>query len=66
MNYLDRVYVFLKNMPPGARVNLKELKEPNRFICALNYLIETGLIDPNKFNRDDGWTKLKKTKDGVP
>jgi hypothetical protein len=59
MDYCDRVFTHLEEMHPGASIDLTKLKEPNRFICAVNYLL-TYYINPNNFQWDEEWTRLTK------
>jgi len=61
MDYPDRVYNYLVHeLEPGCEVNIAKLKEPNRFLCAVNYLVSCGYITNLEFGINDNYKKLKK------
>lgn len=61
MDYPDQVYNYLVHeLEPGRRVNIAKLKEPNRFLCAVNYLVFCGYITNMQFGVNDDYTILKK------
>lgn len=60
MDYPDRVFLWLKSLPSGARVKVSGMKEPNRFACAVNYLVELGVISNYEYGVNEDWTILKK------
>jgi hypothetical protein len=61
MDYCDRVFTHLDNLEPGTTIDLTELKEPNRFVCAVTYLLSY-YIDPINWQWNETWTYLRKLK----
>jgi len=64
MDYLTRVWNYLDELPGGKTINVSNLNEPERFWCAVNYLVELGLITNIGWGRDGNWSKLRKYGEG--
>lgn len=59
MDYCDRVFTYLDNLEPGATIDLTNLNEPNRFVCAVTYLLNY-YIDPINWQWNESWTYIRK------
>ena len=60
MDYEDQVLISLKKLKPDTRINLENLKDPERFKDAVIYLIDFGAIDSNEYEFNRNYTVLKK------
>ncbi len=65
MNYLDKVYLALIRAPMGTRIDITKFKMPNRFLCAVNYLVEQGFIDNFDYGINNDFTIIKKYDHGI-